>query len=194
MNFLWLLNVPFDSLGVSNSLAGRTSIGVIWKLHNFLFALAFNLICFIFQLVVVVLLLLLLLIIEEVLIRRAWRVRGGQDGWWKQGDPREHYFIREHGHELFIIKLVKLVLIVVVILSTLHWWIQVGDGIAHRPPVNAAPGRGEVEKLIHPRRVLIVLMIVVGDGAVVIKRWQLHLLLVWREIWPTWWHVWDLWR
>lgn len=100
----------------------------------------------------------LFLIIYEVLIRRARRVREGQGGWWRHVNPRKYYFIIEHGHELFIIKLVKLITIVVVV-SIITPCIQVGDGIAHRSPVSAAPRRGEVEELVHPRRVLTVVML-----------------------------------
>jgi len=104
---------------------------------------------------------------EEVLVGRARRVGGRQGSWWWQGDPREHYFIREHGHELFIIKLVKLILIAIIIvvivgLTTPQWCVQVGDGIAHRPPVSAAPGGGEVEELVHPRRVLVLMMLIMA--------------------------------
>lgn len=190
---------PLHPFGVNLSVAGGVFVIPILVLLTLQFAFALCLFRFMLQLIISLLLLLitiinllLLVVVNAVVIRRRRRVRARPGG---AGGSRGGDFIGgEHGHELLIVKPIKLNMSSGVGLRgctggaafVLHWRLEKCDGVADGSPVGPPPGRREVEELVDPTRVA-------AGIAVRRSKTRRHLVVV-AQVRPVWGHVGNLWR
>lgn len=148
--------LPLDSLWIDDGVTVRGGRRLSWLLFSFARALHLS------RLVLGLLLLIYLccfLFIVAVFIGRRGGIRGGGSG-----GNISCYIVREHRHELLIIKTIEAVgfrHVVHDIIRISAFFdqrrVEESNGVAYGSTVGAAADGGEVQKLINPRGLIAVL-------------------------------------
>lgn len=191
--------LPLNSFWVNFSVArcvfGCTVIPILgWLCLQFAFALCLFKFMLKLSLLLITMRQRLVIIVNAVVIRRRGRVRAGPGGARSCCGGCGDFIGGEHGHELLIVKPIKLRLVIISLRRcsgaaafVLHWRLQKCDRVADGSPVRSPPRRREVEEFINPTRVL-------GGRigiAVAIAIWCKTGYFLVTKVRPIWGHVWN---
>lgn len=153
--------LPFDSFGIRYPVARSRRRRIGLRL-SFRLLLALRFVGFVFALILLAVVPAVFLVVNAVVIGRrggVWRRHGRRHG---GGD-----FIVKHRHELLVVESIKLIprpgpgswrrsaAGAAAAFFLQHWHFEECDRIANGPPVGPAPGGGEIEKFVDPRRILV---------------------------------------